>query len=70
MTLDDNIIDAYRTHDKTGPSCDTPEFRNLSDNFYTVYRRAVLRGLHNGSMQHNPDPMPDFWTKWSNLQHD
>lgn len=65
--LTDNIIDTYRRHPKTGPSCETPEFKELSRRFHEVARQVFALAIMRGDMKHTK-PMPNFWQKWEEAQ--
>jgi len=67
MTLTDNIIDTYIAHPKTGPSCDTIEFRELSERFHTVARQTFSIARLHGWLQPT-EPMQGFWKKWEDRQ--
>lgn len=47
-TLEDNIIQRYRAHPKTGPKAATKEFKELSAQFHEVFRLCVARAKLKG----------------------
>lgn len=47
-TLEDNIIQRYRAHPKTGPKAETKEFKELSAQFHEVFRLCVARAKLKG----------------------